>query len=172
MRAHADDYGIDPERIGVIGGSAGGHLTAMLGVTAANDQLEGDGLYAEHSTVVSAVVPLYPPADLVFRAHDRELWDGLTKAQRELCDVAAPVTYIDAHDPPMLILHGTNDKTVSVEQSRRLAAACKKSGMAVQLEIIEDAPHSFHLQPKQKDLRPLVLKFFDKHLKNADAVVR
>ena len=63
-------------------------------------------------------------------------------------------------------MHGTADTTVPVSQSELLAAALTKAGVENQLEIIEGAPHTFHLQPKQKDLRPIVLAFFDKHLKS------
>lgn len=77
------------------------------------------------------------------------------------------LTHLDKADPPFLILHGTDDKTVDVKQSESLASALKQHGIEHHLEIIEGAPHTFHLQPKQKDLRPLVLAFFDKHLKPA-----
>jgi len=75
--------------------------------------------------------------------------------------------YVRKDSPPMLILRGTGDKTVSVEQSKHLAEACRAAGMEHELVIVEGAPHSFHLQPKEQDLRPLVLGFFDKHLKPA-----
>jgi dipeptidyl aminopeptidase/acylaminoacyl peptidase len=75
------------------------------------------------------------------------------------------LTHLDKDDPPFLILHGTADTTVPLSQSEILAAALKKQGIPYQLEIIKGAPHTFHLQPKQKDLRPLVLGFFDKYLK-------
>lgn len=65
----------------------------------------------------------------------------------------------------MLILHGTADKTTPVDQSTRFHEAAKAIGVRSKLIIIEDAPHSFHLQPKQKDLRPEVIDFFDTHLK-------
>ena len=65
----------------------------------------------------------------------------------------------------MLILHGTADKTVDVKQSELFAAALKKVGAVHELVIVEGAPHTFHLQPKQRDLRPVVLGFFDKHLR-------
>ncbi|HEY1082885.1 MAG TPA: prolyl oligopeptidase family serine peptidase, partial [Prosthecobacter sp.] len=76
-------------------------------------------------------------------------------------------THLDKNDPPFLILHGTADKTVDVSQSEILAKALEKVGVEHHLEIIPDAPHTFHLQPKQKDLRPMVIGFFDKHLKPA-----
>jgi dipeptidyl aminopeptidase/acylaminoacyl peptidase len=68
-------------------------------------------------------------------------------------------------DPPLLILHGTADTTTPVEQSVQLHAAAQKAGVPSELVIVEGAPHSFHLQPKQRDLRDLVLRFFDRHLR-------
>ena len=89
-----------------------------------------------------------------------------TRAENpELYRLASPTTHADKNDPPLLILHGTADKTVAVDQSEVLAAALKKVGARHEILIIEDAPHSFHLQPKQRDLRPVVLGFFDRYLK-------
>jgi dipeptidyl aminopeptidase/acylaminoacyl peptidase len=65
----------------------------------------------------------------------------------------------------MLILHGTEDKTTPPDQSLRFHAAAQKAGVESTIIMIEGAPHSFHLQPKQQDLRGPVLEFFDKHLK-------
>ncbi len=66
----------------------------------------------------------------------------------------------------MLILHGTADKTTPLDQSIRFNEAANKIGVQSELVIVEDAPHSFHLQPKQRDLRPVVIAFFDKHLRS------
>ena len=63
------------------------------------------------------------------------------------------------------ILHGTGDKTVDYHQSELFAEVLEKAGTPHQLILVPDAPHTFHLQPKQRDLRPLVLGFFDQHLK-------
>jgi dipeptidyl aminopeptidase/acylaminoacyl peptidase len=65
----------------------------------------------------------------------------------------------------MRILHGTADKTTPLDQSTRFHEAAKEIGVQSELIVIEGAPHSFHLQPKQRDLRPAVIEFFDKHLK-------
>ena len=65
----------------------------------------------------------------------------------------------------MLTLHGTADKSVDVKQSQQFAAALKKVGAVHELVIVEGAPHTFHLQPKERDLRPVVLGFFDTHLR-------
>lgn len=166
LRAHAEKYHINPEKIGAIGGSAGGHLVAMLAYAGDGDGLDPqDGPYAEHSCRIQAVVPLYGAYDLIAHAEDRKLVKDLSKADWELCRSASPVTYVDKGDPPSLLLHGTKDHLVPVRQSELLQAKLKKSGLRSELHIIPDAPHSFHLQPKQRDLRPLVISFFDRHLK-------
>lgn len=79
----------------------------------------------------------------------------------------SPINHIDAKDPPVLILHGTADTTVEVADSERFAQALEKGGVRHQLVIIPGAPHTFDLQPKQRDLRPLILEFFGTHLKPA-----
>jgi acetyl esterase/lipase len=168
LRKNADRLQVDPARIGVIGGSAGGHLAAMLAVTGANDGLDPTGPYGEFSCRVQCAVDLYGPAELL-EYHDVK-WLGKTQTEApELYRAASPTTYASQNDPPILILHGTADKTVDLTQSELFAAALKKAGVEHELVIVEGAPHTFHLQPKQRDLRPLVLGFFEKHLKPGTA---
>ncbi len=165
LRKNAGRLQVDPERIGVIGGSAGGHLAAMLAVTGPKDGLDPQGPYGEFSCRVQCAVDLYGPADLSGRLDLAML--GKSSAQApELYRAASPVTYVDRDDPPLLILHGTADNTVPVDQSRLFAAKLKEVGARHELVIVEGAPHTFHLQPKQADLRPKVLGFFDRHLKS------
>jgi dipeptidyl aminopeptidase/acylaminoacyl peptidase len=107
---------------------------------------------------------MYGPTDL--REHRDIGMLGKTRDEGpNLYRAASPVTYVDSTNPPILILHGTADKVVDVKQSQVLADALKQAGVEHELVIIEGAPHTFHLQPKQRDLRPLVLGFFDKHLR-------
>ena len=82
-----------------------------------------------------------------------------------LWNSASPIQQLSKDDPPMLILHGTADKTTPLDQSTRFHEMAEQIGVPSELIVIEGAPHSFHLQPKQRDLRPDVLMFFDKHLK-------
>jgi len=166
LRKNAEKFHIDPERIGVIGGSAGGHLAAMVGLTGVADKLDPKEPYGEFSCKVRCAVDLYGPAELS-GWHDLDML-GKTRAEApELYKLASPTHYADKSDPPVLILHGTADKTVDLKQSEIFAAALKKAGVEHELVVVKDAPHTFHLQPKQQDLRPVVLGFFDKHLKSA-----
>lgn len=168
LRKNADRLGIDPDHIGVIGGSAGGHLAAMVALTGSGDGLDPAGPYGEFSCRVQCGVDLYGPADLQQLGENLRDLAMLGKPRADAPDLyrqASPTSHADKSDPPILILHGTADTTVDVKQSELLAAALKKAGVEHELVIVEGAPHTFHLQPKERDLRPVVLGFFDKHLK-------
>ena len=168
LRKHAERLGVDAKHIGVIGGSAGGHLAAMVALTGPESGLDPKAPYGEHSCRVQAAVDLYGPADLRHWP-ERPRITMLPQSREEnpeLYRQASPGTHADKDDPPVLILHGTADKTVPVSQSEILAKQLAAAGAAHQLLIIDGAPHTFHLQPKQQDLRPVVLGFFDKHLKH------
>jgi acetyl esterase/lipase len=166
LRAHAEKYHVDPDHIGVIGGSAGGHLALMVGLTRLEDGLDPKEPYGRLSCQVQALVDLYGPSDLVQRGRDQVMLPGTQAENPGLYRQASPVTYARKGNPPVLILHGTGDATVPVEQSRRMADALKQAGAECELILVEGAPHSFHLEPKEKDLRPAVLGFFGKHLKS------
>lgn len=165
LRKQAKTYRIDPDQIGAIGGSAGGHLVAMLATTDPEDGLDPEGLYSDYSCRIQAVVPMYGVHDVPQQAKHRGSFDEMNQQERSLCRSASPVTYVTPDDPPALILHGTKDALVPVQQSRILDRKLQQSRVPTILHIIEDAPHSFHLQPSQEDLRPLVIEFFDRHLR-------
>lgn len=165
LRANAAKYHIDADHIGVIGGSAGGHLAAMVALTGPDAGLDPKEPYGNFSCQVQCGVDLYGPNDLTLWMKDSTMMGRPVKEALEEYKKASPVFQVTKDDPPMLIMHGTADKTVDPEQSRLLDAALAKAGVEHQLVIVEGAPHTFHLQPKQKDLRPIVIGFFDKHLK-------
>lgn len=165
LRANADRLQIDAAHIGAIGGSAGGHLTALLATSGNVPELDPPGSYADYSCAIQCAVPMYGAAEVRDRPSARIMIGKTIEEAPEAYRLASPADLADPQDPPCLILHGTGDKTVPVEQSEILARALQNVGVEHELVIIEGAPHSFHLQPKQRDLRPLVLSFFDKHLK-------
>lgn len=158
LRRNASKYSIDPDRIGVIGGSAGGHLAAMVALTGPEDGLDPKDPWGDVSCRVRAAIPLYG-------VHDFALMPAKGGEDAELIRRASPVTYATKDDPPALILHGTKDAIVPLAQSERLASALKSAGVEHELVVVNGAPHSFHLEPQQQDLRPKVLSFLDRHLK-------
>ncbi|MCB1232321.1 MAG: alpha/beta hydrolase [Verrucomicrobiae bacterium] len=171
LRKNADRFQLDVDHVGAIGGSAGGHLTALLAVSGPEVGLDPEE-DAEFSCRIQAAVPMYP--------HCASSWEGrvppvpymslpmfaqsLAEAP-DLWDSASPIKQLSKNDPPMLILHGTADKTTPLDQSTRLHETARKIGVESELIIVEGGPHSFHLQPKQRDLREEVIGFFDRHLK-------
>lgn len=167
LRKNAEELEIDPERIGVIGCSAGGNLAAMLATTGPADGLDPGGPYAGFPAAVKCAVDFYGAVDLI-NYHDMKMFAKTREEAPELYQKGSPVSYVDANDAPTLIVHGTADETVPLSQSETLAAAFKAAGVEHELVVIPDAPHTFDLQPAQRDLRPLVIGFFDKHLKGGD----
>lgn len=171
MRAHADKYHIDPERIGVTGRSAGGHLALMLGLTDAESGLEGDCGQAGFSSRVQAVVNVYGPTDLktvsetssvpwIFRLFMGGTFDEVADAYR----MASPVTYASADDPPVLTLHGDQDRAVPIAQAKLLDDKLKSAGGSHVLTIFEGQGHGFAGDQRQKELNAM-WAFFDEKLR-------
>lgn len=165
LRVNAGSLQVDAARIGAIGGSAGGHLVSLLALSGNDPGFPPGGVQAGVSASVQCAVSMYGAAE-VRDGKNALIMLGKTRQDApELYALASPVSHVDPKDPPFLILHGSADKVVPVDQSERLARALAAGGVAHELVVIPDAPHSFHLQPKQMDLRALVIGFLDKHLK-------
>jgi len=169
LRKNAQKYHIDPNHIGVIGTSAGGHLAAMVGLTGPEVGLEPQG-YKGVSSRVQAVVPMYGVHDFNKKFSDyvndfiKDFLGTTRECDPNLWTLASPVSHVSPDDPPFLFLHGTLDQVVPLEQSIELDKVLRENGIESQLILIE-AGHSFGLHPEQRDLRPDVVTFFDKHLK-------
>jgi Esterase/lipase len=163
IRAHADRYGVDPERVAVMGGSAGGHLSMLLGATARHEEINRHGLHTEQSNAVSCILNFYGDYDI--RGRRVSPFAGATPEETAANEKAAsPVVHFDRDLPPMFITHGTADTTIPVERSRLLAEHLRAAGNTYVYVEIAGAPHSYHLEPKELDLRPIVLAFLEKHL--------
>ena len=178
LREHAAEYHIDPDRIGVMGASAGGHLVALLGTTANEKEFEGTGGSEKFSSRVQAVCDWFGPADLT-RMHEgkstidhaspnspESLLIGGTAAENpDKAKRASPITYVSGDSAPILIMHGDQDQLVPVAQSESFAAALKKAGVDVTLHVIKGAGHGgpgFNTE----DVRHEVQEFFNRHLKS------
>lgn len=154
LRAHAETHRLDPDRIAAMGGSAGGHLAALLATAADDPSLDGgECSLTAHSAEVAGAVAFYAPHDLRASAQWSDPADGvITKllggSRHEHADRAAaasPVAQIDGRDAPLLLVHGTADRVVEPAQSRRMRDAARRQGVPVALVEVEGGRHGFHL---------------------------
>lgn len=168
LRANADRLQVDPDRIGVIGGSAGGTLASLVAMTLSEDGFDPVAPYGELSCAVRCAVDLYGVSTIEKWNRDTVLFGKTFEEAPELYRQASPMTYVRPDGVPQLIMHGTADALVEVSQSEDFAKALTAAGTPNELIIVPEAPHSFHLEPEQGDLRPAVLGFFDRYLKSSD----
>ena len=164
LRAHASEYGYDPKRVAVGGGSAGGHLSLLLGLSDGVEDLEGSvGDFPDESTSVLAIVDLYGPTDFpeFKRSSTRFQQRGVMSDER--LAHASPMTYLTPDDPPVLILHGDKDKIVPVAQSQLLHKAYQKAGLVSELHVLEGAGHGGPVFSDETRFR-VIKEFLDEHL--------
>jgi len=173
LRANAEKYRIDPARIGAFGLSAGGHLALLLGLTDSSDGIEGDCGYLNFSSRVQAVVNLSGPTDLASFFETRHvdknkiMWliGGSLEEMPDKYRQASPTTYVSGDDPPVLTVHGDQDKTVPPQQAQLLDRKMKEIGVSHTLIMQKEVGHGGNINMSTD--YP-VWNFFDKHLKNRD----
>ncbi len=161
LRARSEDYGIDPERIAVMGGSAGGHLALLTGLSAGSDELNRGGLYTEESNQVSGIISFYGIPDVRRWGGNAFLGASLEEAP-ETWALASPVEHLSDTSPPILLIHGDQDATVKIELGQEFADILRERGLDHQFVIIAGAPHSFALDVGDTDLRPVVGAFLSR----------
>ena len=179
LRANAERYKIDPNRIGVWGSSAGGHLVALLGASGDVIKLEGSGGNLGFSSRVQAVCDFFGPTDflkmdqeslpnspIIHDAPDSpesKLVGGAIQEYPDRVARANPITYVSPDDPPFLIVHGDKDPLVPWQQSKYLYEARKQAGLesSTRFEIIKGARHGFG---RNQDVARMVERFFEQQL--------
>jgi acetyl esterase/lipase len=190
IRYHARDYRIDPDRIGITGGSAGGHLSLMQGAAGDKGDPKAKDEIERTSSRVQAVGCFFPPTDFLnygglgkhafaedgllanYRvAIDVRELDRRTKRLEHLADKnqiealcrrVSPIAHISIEDPPMLIIHGDADKLVPIQQARRIVEKLNVSGVPAKLIVKKGAGHGW--AGMDKDMSALV-DWFDRYLK-------
>ena len=184
LRAHAAEYNIDPERIGVWGGSAGGHLSLMVACADEDAGLEGNGGWAEYSSRVAAVCSYWGPADFTdwpeiatTTARDKAAYQFLGGTLEEIPGVwqlASPASHVSAGDPPLLMVHGSLDPVVPLAQSEIMLKAYRQASLEATLITVSGAGHGLKpltaeaILPSAEVVEQLVLDFFLRHLVYAD----
>ncbi len=167
VRANAAAYGVDPERIGSYGGSAGGHLAAMLGVRETRDNADPE--LAGFSSRVTYVVDLAGDMDLTIpypQEIDRQiavnLLGGKAAEEPEAYLDASPLAWVDGDTAPFLIVHGAADDANPVAHSRRMVEALHEAGVEV---VYAEFPRLGHLDVFAWELHgPWTLTFLAVHL--------
>jgi len=174
LRANAERFSINPEKIGAWGGSAGGHLVALLGTADATAGWDV-GQYLEQSSRVQAVVDMFGPTDLtvLFEGANPRLMEqvfGTSDRNSETLQKASPVNWVSSDDPPFLILHGERDPLVPVSQSQIFYEKLQAAGVPATFVIVKNAGHGFAplggpISPSRQELTKMIGDFFDQYLK-------
>ncbi len=192
IRTHAGELRIDPDRIGVTGGSAGGHLSLMLGAAGGAGDPEAKDKVDRASSRVQAVACFFPPTDFLnygtpgfvwlnrgpkdaFQApFDFHVWNPDIKLFEVVDDAArlkiareiSPLYHVTPDDPPTLIIHGDKDRLVPIQQSELIVAKFKEAGVPCKLVVKEGEAHGW---AKWHDDMRTVVDWFDEHLTSTDA---
>lgn len=185
MRSHADDLGIDPERIGALGGSAGAHLALLLGTMDTDAGLEGDGGWSEQPSKVQAVVSFVGPSDMRAEwkhANQARLLASLAGESPNVVeaflggapedvpdhyDQASPLFHVNKGDAPALLFQGTRDLLVPFPQAFDMATRLTKADVPGRVEFILGAGHSWGGREMERTV-DATLAFFDRYLIEKD----
>lgn len=170
IRLHAKDWNIDPERLGMVGMSAGGHLTLVIATTADDGDANAKDEVLRQSSRIAATVAVFPPTDLRDWVKDPPaiiksipaLKPPLTFDPAKAPDVS-PVIHATERTPPTLLIHGDKDELVPIEHSKQMIIALEKAKVPSRLLTIEGAGHGFDAK-QNETVVPALVGWFEKYL--------
>lgn len=171
IRMHAKDYGVDAERLGALGASAGGHLTLMLATTGDDGDPNATDPVLKTSSRIAAGVSFFPPTDLRGWTTDppeeikkhAALKPPLTFDAAKEADVS-PILHVTEDDAPVLMIHGDKDLLVPIEHSQKIVPVFEKAGVKSKLVTIEGAAHGFSNEQNVKTVLPAMVGWFEEKL--------
>jgi len=176
VRLHAQEYGVDPNRLGIVGGSSGGHLALMAALTADGGKADAKDPVERISSRVQAIMAWFPPVDFINWGGEngykmiekvrptlfQEMFGKITDLEIQLKSVS-PIYHTTESAPPLFLVHGDADKTVPVQQSHLLKAKYETLKRPVHLTVQPGGPHTYW--PGMEKNYPAIWEWFDKHLK-------
>lgn len=170
LRANAKDLGVDPDRIGITGNSAGGHLSLMAAAEGYPEEFEGDGGNNHITSQIKAVCAIYPPTTIKNLTHIDPLENAFLmlmgkKAEQLEYDKASPMSYINENYPPTMLIHGSSDSVVKLRDSKDLYEALIAANRPAELHIFSEEEHAFDGDPPYgRVVADLQALFFNKYL--------
>lgn len=170
LRANADKYRVNPDRIGAVGFSAGGHLSCLLGAADEKAGLEGNGGNPKHSTRIQAVVSFFGPTDFTDKTWSKEVeaaffipfLGGTFEQKKDVYRKASPITYCTKDAPPFLFIHGDQDKLVGIDQSQKMVKRLRDVGASAELITVKGEGHGWGGEKLQQSADQTVRFFKDK----------
>jgi acetyl esterase/lipase len=167
IRQEAKTFGVDPERLGVCGGSAGGHLSLVLGTASDAGDPKSKDRVLKNSSRVAAVVAYYPPTDIRPWVKEESFYFQNYPALRigeDEADGFSPILHVSPDDPPTLLIHGDLDKLVPIDHSEKILVKFKEKNVTAELLVIKGAAHGFRGDDGTRASAALVA-WFGKHLR-------
>lgn len=173
IKVNAAAWGVDADRLGVFGGSAGGHLSLMLGLNPEGESHAPRGrgprslgphyLEREADASVAAVVAYFPPVDLTWRVGPSDRFPALDFPAEQAAAVS-PIRFVDASDPPVKLIHGDADELVPLRDSELIAAELESAGVAHDLLVIKGGDHGFRNPEHRAMASRAMIDWFREHL--------
>jgi acetyl esterase/lipase len=174
IRFNAKQWGVDPNRLGVFGGSAGGHLSLVLGTASDNGDPNGKEEFLKESDRVAAVVAYFPPVDLrpLARGLNAQKDGGVLDRfpalnfEKEKAADYSPIVHVSADDPPTLLIHGDKDDLVPIKNSQIIYEAFQKQKVKTEFITIPNAGHGFRGGDAKRASAAMVAWFEETLVKN------